>query len=67
MKAIKPLRAKIGKLTYRIRAGKVIPENVVNFWKETKEFDLLKKSGIISDDGTPPKDDDKKEGDRVNK
>lgn len=49
MIALKQFSVKIGKNTYRLNAGKVIPENIIAFWKSTKEIDELKKLGVIGD------------------
>ena len=59
MKILKPLNVKIGKKSYRLKVGMKIPEEVLNFWKESKQIDALKKSEIIGDKLPEKKDDSK--------
>lgn len=40
---------KIGNLINRLTVGKPVPANVLEYWKKTKQYEALKKAGIIGD------------------
>ena len=46
---------KIGNLVSRLTVGKPVPKNVLDYWKETKQFEDLKKSGVIGEKKTDNK------------
>lgn len=40
---------KIKNLVCRLTVGKPVPANVLKYWKETKQYESLKKAGIIGE------------------
>ncbi|MCK5613747.1 hypothetical protein KAR91_68415 [Candidatus Pacearchaeota archaeon] len=55
----KPIGAvKINNLVNRLTVGKLVPANVLKYWKETNQYEALKKAGII---GEPEKQENKKQ------
>jgi len=41
---------KIGNLSHRLTVGKKVPQNVLDYWKKTKQLEELKKIGAIEDE-----------------
>lgn len=55
---------KIGNTISRLTVGKPVPQNVLDYWKETEQIDALMKSGAISesDSKSEEKEEKKKSG-----
>jgi len=49
MIVLKPTIVKIGKTSYKLKVGMDVPGNVLSFWKESKQLEILKNNGIIGD------------------
>lgn len=52
---------KINGIISRLSVGQPVPQNILDYWKKTKQLAGLKKAGIISD-GSEGKDSDNIEG-----
>lgn len=45
-----PISGKAGKIPFRLTVGKKVPDEVLKYWKSSKQIEQLIKSGAISED-----------------